>query len=167
MKLAVAGSILTLLAFGQNAEQPRFLAADVHVSAKTQNQFMRPPSTRGEHYDVKNATMVDLISMAYATDPTKVVGGPNWLDWDRFDVLAKAPQATTRENLNLMLQNLLADRFKVKFHWDTREIDGFAMTVAKNGPKIREAGPDEEERVSALSILDFDLEFVACRGFAS
>ncbi len=52
MKILIIGALplLSLLAFSQNAEQPRFLAADVHMSAKTQNQFMRPPSTRGDRY---------------------------------------------------------------------------------------------------------------------
>lgn len=71
MKL-VAWSILAFLAFRQNAEPPQFLAAYVHVSAKTQNQGMRPPSTRGERYEVKNATMVDLIGLAYGFNPTKI-----------------------------------------------------------------------------------------------
>ena len=95
MRLAVAGSILTLLAFGQNAELPRFLAADVRVSAKIQNQFLRPPSTRGERYEVKNATMVDLIGFAYSFTPTKILGGPSWLEMDRFDPSSKLAFKTT------------------------------------------------------------------------
>jgi uncharacterized protein (TIGR03435 family) len=66
------------------------------------------------------ATMVDLISMAYKLESDKVIGGPGWLDWDRFDVAAKAPEATKQDELNQMLQNLLADRFKLVVHKDTR-----------------------------------------------
>jgi uncharacterized protein (TIGR03435 family) len=47
-----------------------------------------------------------------------------------------------------LLQKLLADRFKLKFHRETHVIDGFALVVEKNGPKIREAKDDEEEKVS-------------------
>ena len=54
--------------------------------------------------------MLDLIKTAYGVDPDTVVGGPSWLESDRFDVTAKAPPATSAETANLMLQELLADR---------------------------------------------------------
>jgi len=62
--------------------------------------------------------MLDLIKTAYRVDADTVFGGPSWLDWDRFDVIAKVPPATSSETVGLMLQALLADRFKlvVRFH---------------------------------------------------
>ena len=57
--------------------------------------------------------MVDMIATAYNVNAEAVVGGPNWLGRDRFDVVAKAPQTTPQENVRLMLQDLLAQRFKV------------------------------------------------------
>jgi uncharacterized protein (TIGR03435 family) len=45
--------------------------------------------------------VVDLISLAYEIEPNNVLGGPTWLDWDRFDVLAKAPQSATQNDLAL------------------------------------------------------------------
>jgi hypothetical protein len=55
--------------------------------------------------------MVDLIATAYGVDQSYVQGGPNWLERDRFDVIAKAPAGTPPATLKLMLKSLLADRF--------------------------------------------------------
>jgi uncharacterized protein (TIGR03435 family) len=49
------------------------------------------------------ATMVDLIRIAYGVDANRVFGGPSWLEWDRFDVIAKAPQSTPAATIKLML----------------------------------------------------------------
>jgi uncharacterized protein (TIGR03435 family) len=130
MKL-VAWSILAVLAFGQNAEPPQFLAADVHVSAKTQNQGMRPPSTRGERYELKNATMVDLIGLAYGSNPTRILGGPSWLEMDRFDVFTKQPPQTPPDTQRLMLRSLLKDRFKLVVREETQLLPTYALTVGK------------------------------------
>ena len=133
-----AASILTLIALGQNAESPRFLAADVHVSARTQNQGFRPPSTRGERYELKNATMVDLISLAYSSNTTKILGGPSWLEMDRFDVIAKQPPQTLPEAQRQMLQTLLGDRFKLVIREDVKPLPSYALIVGKK-PQLKEA----------------------------
>jgi uncharacterized protein (TIGR03435 family) len=121
-----------------------FESADVHVSAPSTNPTMRGGALRGGRYEVRTATMVDLISAAYGMESNKVVGGPGWLDWDRFDVIAKAPQATTQQNLGLMLQNLLADRFKLVVHKDTKQMPAFALTVGKGKPKMKEASDSDK-----------------------
>ena len=59
-----------------------------------------------------------------------------------MDVEAKMPVDTTREQFNVMLQNLLADRLGLKVHWTSKEIDMYALVVAKGGPKLKLAAPD-------------------------
>src|SRR5579872_629848 len=126
-------------AFSQSADKPAaFDSADVHVSAPSKNPTMRGGALRGGRFEVRTATLVDLISRAYNMESDKILGGPNWLDWDRFDVLAKAPP-TTQENLNLMLQNLLADRFKLVVHKDTKLMPAFALSAGKGMPKMKQA----------------------------
>src|SRR6476646_432917 len=121
MKRGLWIAILAGGAFSQTADNSSvFDSADVHVSPPAKNPTMHGGALRGGRYEVRTATMVDLISMAYGMESDKILGGPNWLDWDRFDVLAKAPLATTQENLNQMLQHLLADRFKLVVHKDTK-----------------------------------------------
>jgi uncharacterized protein (TIGR03435 family) len=62
---------------------------------------------------------------------------PAWMDSATFDVIANVPKGATREQANLMLQNLLADRFQLKVHRETRERPMFALMVARNGPKLK------------------------------
>ena len=61
---------------------------------------MRGGVIRGGRYELRNATMVDLISTAYGIDAEKVLGGPNWLESDRFDVIAKTPPKTSPETIS-------------------------------------------------------------------
>ena len=143
MKQIIAGSILmncaAWMAFGQSTDSsPRFLAADVHVSAKTVNQFVRTGPPRGGRYEIKNATMVDLVRIAYGIDANKVLGGPNWLEMDRFDVIAKLPEGGTPETQKQMLQALLAERFKLVVHRDTQQVATYTLSAGKN-PKLKEA----------------------------
>jgi uncharacterized protein (TIGR03435 family) len=84
--------------------------------------------------------MVDFISTAYGiSDTDLIVGGPAWLERDRFDIAAKAPQSASPENVKLMLQNLLADRFKLSIHKDSRPMPGYVLALGKDKHKLKEA----------------------------
>src|SRR5215472_9321809 len=90
---------LAVAAFAQPAEN-RFEAADVHVSPHSDNNFnlfMRGPQTRAGRYEIRTATMVDLISTAYGAENNKILGGPNWLELDRYDITAKVEKGTTQQ----------------------------------------------------------------------
>jgi uncharacterized protein (TIGR03435 family) len=130
LKLLAAGSIFSLVALCQTEEKPKFLAADIHVSAKAANQATRPPIARGEFLEARNVTMADLISFAYDSNATKVVGGPSWLEMDRFDVNAKQASQTPVEQTRLMLRALLAERFKLAAKEETQPMATFALTVS-------------------------------------
>jgi uncharacterized protein (TIGR03435 family) len=84
------------------------------------------------------ATMVDLIRTAYGVDAQNVIGGPNWLEFDRFDVIAKAPAAASPETLKLMLQALLADRFGLTTHPDNQPLPGFVLTLGKRKLQLKD-----------------------------
>jgi uncharacterized protein (TIGR03435 family) len=116
---------------------PHFDLADVHAVART-NQGTRPAILRGGRYEIHNASMVELIRTAYGVDADKVLGGPNWLEWDWFDVTAKAPPNTSPEALKQMLQDLLAERFKLVVHPDSKPLQTYALTAGKT-PKLKEA----------------------------
>ena len=74
--------------------------------------------------------------MAYEVHAYQVVG-PDWLNSTRFDVTAKLPPGTTLAQFRVMLlQNLLAERFKLAIHRDQKQFQGFDLTVAKSGPKL-------------------------------
>jgi len=137
-------ALLAIGTFGQTSDTPpTFEIADVHVSAKTPNAFMRMTPARGTRYELKNATMVDLIRLAYNVDADKVLGGPSWLEMNRYDVIAKLPPDSTPETQKLMLQPLLADRFKLVVHKETKALPTFALTVGKK-PQLKEADGTEQ-----------------------
>jgi uncharacterized protein (TIGR03435 family) len=75
--------------------------------------------------------MLDLIQTAWGISADKVIGGPAWLETDRFDIGAKLPSDPSPENLKAALQSLLAERFKLVVHNDTRPLQAYALTVGK------------------------------------
>lgn len=121
------------VAFSQSVETPaKFEIADVHESAHTRNPFMKGPFVRGGFYEVRTANMADLISVAFGVDYDRVVGGPSWLEMDRFDIIAKAPQGLKKDELKPLLKALLEERFKLVVHDDNRPIPAYALTAGKH-----------------------------------
>ena len=97
------------LAFGQSTDStPQFEAAEITptpaAAPGTNNQSMRGGLYRSGRYEVRSATMLDLVRTAYNVDADHVKGGPAWVDKDRFDITAKAPVDSTPEKLRIMLR---------------------------------------------------------------
>ena len=76
-----------------------------------------------------NTSVVSLVRSAYPT--RELVGVPRWVETERYDVNAKTEGNSTREQITLMLQALLADRFKLAVHDETRELPVFALIVVR------------------------------------
>jgi uncharacterized protein (TIGR03435 family) len=127
--LLVACLARPALAQSTQPAAPRFDIADVRMSDRQINVGVTGNAIRDGRYELHNATMVDLIRIAHGVEAEKVVGGPSWLELDRYTVIAKTPAATSVENARLMLRGLLADRFKLTAHEDTRPLTAFVMTV--------------------------------------
>lgn len=79
-----------------------------------------------------------LLMTAYDVKTYQIVG-PVWLDSERFEITATMPPETTKEQFHVMLQNLLAERFKLVIHKENKELPMYALEVAKNGPKLTES----------------------------
>lgn len=92
-----------------------------------------------------NVSIRDVMTQAYAVKDYQIVG-PDWLKSARYDIVATMPEDTPRDQVRLMMQALLADRFHLVIHRETKELPTYALTVGKNGPKLKEAeiaaGPD-------------------------
>lgn len=110
--------------------------------------------------------MIDLIRIAWGIDADKVVGGPNWLEFDRFDVAAKAPPSTPPATVNLMLQALLADRFRLALHKDTRPFPVFALTI-KGKPKLKEGDGSGESGCRSQSPSTYTCGNMTMAAFAA
>ncbi len=153
-------ALLSSAAFGQRTAVPSvFDIADVHVSPrsdwvkKAANNFQGGFLNAGR-YELRRATMLDLIRTAYGVDADKVYGGPSWLDYDRFEVVAKAPPATRPDALKLMLQALLADRFKLVVKRETRPVPGYLLKAGKGKPKLRPAESSGSSGCQISALLD-------------
>jgi uncharacterized protein (TIGR03435 family) len=72
------------------------------------------------------------------------VNGPDWIDQQRYDIVAKAASPVAEDRLRLMLQTLLAERFKLAVHRQTKEAQAWVLSVGKNGPKCKESAADGE-----------------------
>jgi uncharacterized protein (TIGR03435 family) len=94
------------------------------------------PAPGGERYIASNITLKALITVAYRIRPDQVIGGPGWIDTDIYDMNAKAERPSSLEELHLMLQDLLADRFQLRFHREPKEMPIYALTVDKDGPRL-------------------------------
>jgi uncharacterized protein (TIGR03435 family) len=103
---------------------------------------MRSGFSRGR-YELGNATTADLIRTAWGVDDDGVVGGPDWLDANRFDVIATAPAGSSTETLKTMLKGLLEERFHLSTHKDTRMVPVYSVTVGK-GLRLKKSDGVEE-----------------------
>ena len=88
-----------------------------------------------------NTALKQLITLAYDLKPYQLTG-PDWLDTERFDILATVPQGATKEQANVMMQNLLVDRFRLSFHKVTKEFPLYELVVGKNGHKLKASVED-------------------------
>jgi len=123
---------------GAPAATPRFEVTEVHRSGSATNPYTWASGgvMQGARYDVRKATMVDLIRIAYDVEPDLIFGGPNWLAFDRFDVAGKADPATPLATARMMLQALLAERFHLVVHRDVKPMPALALSVGKTKPKL-------------------------------
>jgi uncharacterized protein (TIGR03435 family) len=67
------------------------------------------------------------------------ISGPAWLDMERYDIAASIPSGATKKQFNLMLQNLLAERFHLALHHESKEVQGYELVPGKRGPKLKES----------------------------
>lgn len=103
----------------------------------------------GSRFTATNVTLVDVIVRVYPTRRIQMRGGPDWIDSERWDIIAKADEAQGEihpDQRQEIVQTLLEDRFKLKFHVESREMDVLALIADKNGPKLQ---PSKDGEVSA------------------
>jgi uncharacterized protein (TIGR03435 family) len=99
---------------------------------------------RGVEVITTNTTLHDLINLAYWLHPKQLAGGPAWTESDKFDLTGKpdAPGQPSVDQMKMMIQKLLADRFQLKFHFEKRELPVYAIRIAKTGAKITKSDAD-------------------------
>lgn len=145
------------------------LLVDVHT-APYRKSIIFHTNVSAQRYDMRGATVFEMIEFAYNLgeqdddrENAAIVGGPSWIDYDRFDLSAKLPPvkaasadalvdalalpADPNDRFRPILQRVLAERFHLKYHTEMRPLPGFIVTVAKDGAKLADAkapGADPE-----------------------
>jgi bla regulator protein blaR1 len=141
-------------AFAQQAAQPQFEVASIKPSDPNDRRMMFRMMPGGA-INLHGVTLKALVQQAYDVREFQISGGPGWIGADKYDITAKPENAsgeapsdprqlsdeqrkTYQEQTRLRLQALLADRFQLKIHRETKELPVYALAVAKNGPKLKE-----------------------------
>jgi uncharacterized protein (TIGR03435 family) len=150
------------MVFGQStASLPSFEVASVKVAEQPKPDaqgrlfIMRgcrggPGTTDPGTLTCNNTPLRQLLVTAY-TLKNYQVEGPAWLDTDGYDIVAKVLAGTTKEDFNLMLQSLLAERFKVTVHRETKSMQVYALSIGKGGPKVKEVDAATLEAAKAAA----------------
>jgi uncharacterized protein (TIGR03435 family) len=156
--LAAAGGLAQSPATAAPATPPvstEPLVVDVHPAPYRATIYYRT-NVGDQRFDMRDATLLDMISLAYKKEDAAILGGPTWIDFDRFDVVGKmaslkapspsanradspAPPSNPYDQIRPFMQRVLAERFHLTYHVEDRSLPGYVMTVAKDGVKMTEA----------------------------
>ncbi len=128
---------------------PSFEVATIHPSSPDQNIGQQIAAGRlpvgmsinQSRVDIKFLTLGDMIAIAYRVKPNQIAG-PAWTKDDRWDILAKLPEGSSRDQVPELLRSLLFERFKLQTHKETKEQSAYAVSVVKDGLKLKSASAD-------------------------
>jgi uncharacterized protein (TIGR03435 family) len=122
----------------QDIDRPQFEAASIKrntLDGETRFTFRAAP---GGRLTVVNNDLQNVILNAYGFRAYLYTGGPDWIRSDHYDIEATAAGNPSRQQMMVMLQALLEDRFKLKVHRETKEMPVYMLTVAKGGPTLEQ-----------------------------
>jgi len=144
MRLVAGMMLAALCVFAQT--QPAFEVASVKITpAADIGYFSMTPYGKGR-FKMSNATLELLICIAYGVEDSQIVDAPGWLSSQRYEVDARPEDGVSlsQEEVKPRLQKLLVERFKLATHTQMHEVAGYALVVAKGGPKLKPASSDEK-----------------------
>ena len=118
-------------------QTPAFEAASVKPATPRTGRGGRT-TTSGERVSYANSTLANLVARAFVVK-TYQIDGPAWIRTERYDVVAKAPDNSAKEQIPLMLQALLAERFQLKLHREPREMAVYALIAGRGKPKFQKS----------------------------
>lgn len=99
---------------------------------------MAPPLEDGTSILRISASLQGIFARAYNLLPADMTG-PSWMQDRLYDIVARPPKISNKQEIAAMLRNLLATRFKARVHWDEKEVSGYALTAGPGGPKLKPA----------------------------
>jgi len=109
------------------------------------------PGARGGGYNLspgrlnaKNQSLKDLVRFAYDLQDYQLSGGVGWMDTEHYEVLATFPANTADRDRAQMMQKMLADRFALTIHRESKEVTGYSLVIGKNFPKLHAPNPAQQ-----------------------
>jgi uncharacterized protein (TIGR03435 family) len=164
----IAPSLLAIVSAAALAQVPtEFEVASIRPNV-TNDRIVTINVGPGGRFTARGYTLPLLIQRAYGVMGWNIAGGPEWMHTTRYDIVAKAvvPGNLLERQLRPMLQKLLAERFQLRFHEEFREQAGYALVVARGGPKVKSTpdGQDHQDtfrmnqagvKAQGLSMEDF------------
>src|SRR5262249_18052165 len=104
----------------------------------------------GGRFTANATTVAFLLEWAYGIQPFQHSGGPSWIAPDRYDIMAKAEGNASDAQMKLMVQTLLVDRFKLKFHRESRNLPVYVISLGAAAPKLF---PPKDEETHAIRVM--------------
>jgi len=136
--LAISLALASSLGIAQNTlARLTFDVATIRPSAETDRNGGIKALPGGNGYTAQNIPVKLMISLMYRIPMRQISGGPDWLESDRYNVEAKADRPYSLDDLHTMYQNLLTDRFNLKFHKETKEGPVYALTLDTPGSRMK------------------------------
>lgn len=132
-------TIALLFALAAQAQQQPAARVEFEVVSVKPGDPADPSSssrTTAGGLQMRNTTLNNLVRGAYRLNEFQLEGGPKWVGSQRFNIDAKMPAGVAREQIPLMMQALLADRFKLVFHRETKMLPEYELVIAPGGPKL-------------------------------
>jgi uncharacterized protein (TIGR03435 family) len=142
--------LLFPLALALGAQTAAFDAASIKLNRSGSGSSSIRSSTGRVTMENVSVKKVTLWSQGIPDDREYALTGPDWLATERFDIQATFPAEAQQMQVRLMMQSLLAERFKLALHHESRQLPIYVLVVAKNGPKLR-AAPGDQSRTSGRS----------------
>jgi uncharacterized protein (TIGR03435 family) len=130
---------IAVLSFVASARSQEFEVASIKPNTSENGRSSTRPGPT--EIVLENTSLRKCISLAYnaSEDRDNAISGPDWLNFERYDIAAKYPAGTSLEQVRVMLQNLLANRFKLKLHRESKEVPIYGLVAAKTGTKLVES----------------------------
>ena len=143
LPIGAAICLITSVAYAEPATSTRltFELASIKPSPSAADAvYAIKPLPGGNGYTAQNVPFKLMMSLMYKVPMRQILGGQDWINTDRFDVEARVESPSSVDDLHVMFQNLLADRFNFKFHKEVKEGPVYALTVDKSGLKMKPNG---------------------------
>jgi uncharacterized protein (TIGR03435 family) len=147
------------IALSQNNSAPlTYDVVSVRPSDPSAPQVGIDPLPNGIGYNAVGVPVLTMLCVMYRIPPRQIVGGPEWLYNKNFDVLVRADHSYSIDELHIMFQNMLADRFKLKLHMESKVGPIYALTIAKSG--LRMTPVDEAKLRNSPILTDRENEYI-------